>query len=176
LWDFDLLSANDFLGYALLDVGPVSAAKPEVLLTKLSLKKEEPVRGTVSLSYRWIERTPPVELPDSKTPHLDKGTGYMQLMIVAATSLIGMDDSGLSYTYVQIDAGKTSYKTPHISKTLNPIWLECIDVLLPAATNFVTLYVFDFDLLSGNDMVATATLDIGEMIAGSPPSVVHAAF
>ena len=165
------MSANDFLGYAVLDVGPDSAAKPEVLLTKqlLSLKKEEPVRGTVSLSYRWIERTPPVELPDPKAPHLDKGTGYMQLMIVAATSLIGMDDSGLSDPYVQVDAGKTSYKTPHISKTLNPVWLECIDVLLPAATNFVTLSVFDFDLLSGNDIMATATLDIGEMIAGSPP-------
>jgi len=29
--------------------------------------------------------------------------------------------------------------------------------------------VFDFDLLSGNDIMATETLEIGDMIAGSPP-------
>jgi len=102
------LSANDFLGYALLDVGPDSAAKPEVLFTQqlLSLKKEEPVRGTyssciyrasIALAGVWFR---------------------VQLMIVTATSLIGMHDSALSDPYVEVDAGKNSCKTPRTSAKL----------------------------------------------------------
>ena len=171
LWDYDLLSANDFLGYATLDVGSDSSCNPETLYIKdlQILSPEEPVRGTVSLSYRWIEHPPSVELPDPQAPHLSKGTGYMQVMIVAATNLIGKDSSGLSDPYVVIDAGKNNYKTPHISKTLNPVWLECLDVLLPAATSFLTLSIFDFDLLSANDVIGTATLELANITAGSPP-------
>jgi hypothetical protein len=171
LWDFDLLSANDFLGYVTLDIGPESSCKPETLHTKelRKLTQDDAVRGTLSISYIWIQHPPPVELPDPQAPHLSKGTGYMQLMIVAATNLTGMDSSGFSDPYVAVDAGKNSYKTQHISKSLNPVWLECVDVILPAATSFLSLSVFDFDLLSGNDMIGTATFEIGNIAAGSPP-------
>jgi hypothetical protein len=170
MWDFDLISANDFLGYTTLDIGSDNSCKPETLFNKelLCLSKEDPVRGSITLSYRWIERPPPVELPDPQAPHLSKGTGYMQVMIVAATNLIGMDSSGLSDPYVTVDAGKNNYRTSHKNKTLNPVWLECLDVLLPAATSFITFSVFDFDLLSGNDIIGTGSLDLENIAAGSP--------
>ncbi len=171
LWDFDLLSANDFLGHITLDVGMESSCQPDTLHIKelKSLSKEDVVRGTLTCSYRWIEHPPPVELPDPPALHLSKGTGYMQVMIVGATNLIGMDDSGLSDPYVTVDAGKNNYKTPHVSKSLNPVWLECFDVILPAATSFLSFSVFDFDLLSQNDIIGTATLDTGSITAGSAP-------
>ena len=72
--------------------------------------------------------------------------------------------------FVVISFGKKVFRTRVIRHSLNPTWDEKLlfHVRRHESAFTAQFAVLDWDKISGNDMIGTATIPIGELMAGAP--------
>ena len=111
-----------------------------------------PTQGSLSFSVTWA-RVP---------AHLLE-TGTLRVHLRHATGLKSADRNGLSDPYAKLSLAGQQHRSKTLKKTLSPTWDESFEfkgVLRALLSEALQLHVFDHDLVSQDDVLGHASVDL----------------
>ncbi|CAN6194417.1 unnamed protein product [Urochloa humidicola] len=92
--------------------------------------------------------------------------GILKVTVIRGTKL-AVRDLISSDPYVVLTLGQQKAKTSVIKRNLNPVWNEELKLSVPQKYGPVKLEVFDYDLLSRDDKMGEAEIDLQPMISAA---------
>ncbi|CAN6177585.1 unnamed protein product [Urochloa humidicola] len=92
--------------------------------------------------------------------------GILKVKVIKGTKL-AVRDLISSDPYVVLTLGQQKAKTSVIKRNLNPVWNEELKLSVPQKYGPVKLEVFDYDLLSRDDKMGEAEIDLQPMISAA---------
>ncbi|CAN6216353.1 unnamed protein product [Urochloa humidicola] len=92
--------------------------------------------------------------------------GILKVKVIRGTKL-AVRDLISSDPYVVLTLGQQKAKTSVIKRNLNPVWNEELKLSVPQKYGPVKLEVFDYDLLSRDDKMGEAEIDLQPMISAA---------
>lgn len=92
--------------------------------------------------------------------------GILKVKVLKGTNLV-VKDVRSSDPYVVLTLGHQKAQTTAIKSTLNPAWNEELKFSVPQAYGLLKLEVYDHDILSGDDIMGEAEIDLEPMIASA---------
>ncbi|KAH0448241.1 hypothetical protein IEQ34_022041 [Dendrobium chrysotoxum] len=92
--------------------------------------------------------------------------GILKVKVIRGRSL-AVRDMLSSDPYVVLTLGKQKSKTSVIKSNLNPVWNEELKLSVPQHFGPLKLQVFDHDLLSADDIMGEAEIDLQPMITSA---------
>jgi Ca2+-dependent lipid-binding protein len=96
------------------------------------------------------------------------GAGQLSVTVVKCSQLIAADMGGASDPYVVVKCAHLVKKTKTVKATLNPEFNERFKFRVrDAASETLTLQVFDWDRISSDDQLGNVTIPVKE-IANDP--------
>jgi len=174
VWDKDLIS-NDLLGRTELDVSRIlSMTQPDTFDLQLKKGNPEMNQGMIRLRVRR-ERRPAQEVKKKdlrRAKWLNPSPSRtVAVEIVRGRELLPMDKSGTSDPYVNVTLGKMKRSTKVVSRSLQPYWRQRFEFDLGDndLDKTIRFDVFDRDLLSKDDPMGSATVDLSRL----QPNIVH---
>ena len=178
--DYDMLSANDFMGTVRVPVGslahrefrketfPVTDARGEL--------KKKGTWGTVELCLRWVYDADfafpiPAELAAPEPPELAaKEANAVRIFLIRGRNLPIADKNllssgGSSDPMVTFASGKQVLESTVVKKSLSPIWEETFELRADDVDDAVAAVVDDWDLMSGNDFMGKFWIELQPLAA-----------
>ena len=178
--DYDMLSANDFMGAVRVPVGslahrefrketfPVTDARGEL--------KKKGTWGTVELCLRWVYDADfafpiPAELAAPEPPELAaKEANAVRIFLIRGRNLPIADKNllssgGSSDPMVTFASGKQVLESTVVKKSLSPIWEETFELRADDVDDAVAAVVDDWDLMSGNDFMGKFWIELQPLAA-----------
>lgn len=95
----------------------------------------------------------------------------LRVHLLSATGLRPADKNGLSDPYVKLSAAGQSVQSRIVSRTLDPVWDQELELMGPAAAfrkEGLTLEVFDSDKLSRDDSLGFVRIELSGLDDGVP--------
>ncbi|KAJ0239404.1 C2 domain-containing protein [Hirschfeldia incana] len=105
----------------------------------------------------------------SQEPHLEgmvEFIGLLKVTLKKGTNL-AVRDMRSSDSYVLLTLGQQTAKSTVMKSNLNPVWNEELMLSVPRDCGSVKLQVFDYDALSGDDIMGEADIDIQPLITSA---------
>ena len=112
-----------------------------------------------------IRSVPDVTPRDADTPGAETESTprvHRNVILVGAHELKKADLMGKSdpYAVVYLDDEKVE-QTPHVPKTLNPVWNAVIGIHVPDMGATLRVEIYDYDENSGHDFLGQVELSLG---------------
>lgn len=92
--------------------------------------------------------------------------GILKVKVLNGTNL-AIRDMLTSDPYVVLTLGKQRVQTTVIKSNLNPVWNEELKLSVPESYGALKLEVYDHDMLSADDVMGEAEIDLQPMIASA---------
>src|SRR6266545_642909 len=88
--------------------------------------------------------------------------GFLHVDLVSAANVYAADRSGTSDPYVEfVLDGKRVFKSKVMKKTLNPVWDESFDVMIPSRTlAFFYLELYDWNQVQSSELLGTVEVPL----------------
>ncbi|KAH9288521.1 hypothetical protein KI387_032638 [Taxus chinensis] len=102
----------------------------------------------------------------SKMVGMVEFTGLLKVKVVKGTNL-AVRDMVTSDPYVVLTLGQQIMKTRVVNSNLNPVWNEEIMLSVPQAPSSLKVQVFDKDVLSADDIMGEAEVDIQPLVSAA---------
>jgi len=185
VFDSDLLTFDDSLGKAVVDVGTLAYSKwhkckqslgygKGEIEFKVRLEKQAKLRlQKVQHAREELAKEQAEQLKLAKAKVAEGAGDVLTVAVVAATGLKNTDrglfrrSGDCSDPYVMVSAGNKKLRTKTINNNLNPAWnSEWFSFSLGDADQSLELEVFDSDLLTFDDLLGKAKIDLASLAAG----------
>jgi hypothetical protein len=186
-----LLIPNQTIGSVQIDCGTIYRSSPQHRLSRkwfvlFRSVTEGNVMGYVKLSMAVLNLRTDGALADDDDVEAEDddrdeemianlvsvpGAAYEEVVlhfnIIRAEGIPKMDDGpmGKADPYVKLISGKKNTQTAHISNTFEPTWNTQVQLplLLPALADTITLQMWDYDVASPDDIIATFRMKVGDL-------------
>mmetsp|Transcript_181436 Transcript_181436/g.441459 ORF Transcript_181436/g.441459 Transcript_181436/m.441459 type:complete len:814 (-) Transcript_181436:273-2714(-) len=185
VFDSDLLTFDDSLGKAVVDVGTLAYSKwhkckqslgygKGEIEFKVRLEKQAKLRlQKVQHAREELAKEQAEQLKLAKAKVAEGAGDVLTVAVVAATGLKNTDrglfrrSGDCSDPYVMVSAGNKKLRTKTINNNLNPAWnSEWFSFSLGDADQSLELEVFDSDLLTFDDLLGEASLAVETLTPG----------
>jgi len=185
VFDADLLTSDELLGEALVDVKTLAVG--EWVLVKSSLgpgngeielkvRLEKQAKQRLDKAQKVQEQLVAEQAEQLKLAKAKAAQGAGDVLTVAVISATGLrnTDRGLfrrfgdcSDPYVLVSAGKQKLWTPTINNNLDPVWdAQWFTLTLGKADTTLNLEVFDSDFLTSDELLGKVQVDVASLRAG----------
>lgn len=111
-------------------------------------------------SFRSCDSTKDV---DNGTAGMVEFIGILKVKVLSGTNL-AVRDMLSSDPYVVLTLGKQRVQTSVVTSNLNPVWNEELKLSVPESYGALKLEVYDQDMLSADDVMGEAEIDLQPMI------------
>ena len=168
--DYDALSGADFMGAAVVPHSAFSHG-PTRRWVKLTDRKgrEDKDRGEVELFLRHVHN-PELALEDDAPDDLSKPANEIRITLIRAKDLPVMDagliGKGSSDPLVEFSADGEKATSSVKKKTLSPMWRE--KFALQAEDGTLNVDVYDYDAMSGNDLIGRFDVPLSSLADRQP--------
>jgi len=167
VWDFDVTSANDFLGEVEVELEPL-LLNPSMTITDMPLSRGD---GSVCLELIWkvfaASETTLRPIVPSQLPIAQSAVGNLHVLIQSGSHLVARDRGGSSDPYASVIIAGRQLRTASIKKTLEPVWNEVLLFKGVSAaqldTEVLKIKVFDDDQLSRDDFMGDHQTTLAEV-------------